>query len=167
MPIRWLNNRCRNQGCLKYFKCFYTIIIKNKRNIFLQEIIERPRNFREVFNKPPTETSMTKKTSYTFDIFRTRHLFNSIYFSFVNFNTSFRNFMPQDNTFINHKVALLPIQDKISFFTSLQNSIKVAQAIIKRSSVNGETINENLNNLFTKVREYSSHTSLKGNRCIT
>jgi hypothetical protein len=33
--------------------------------------------------------------------------------------------MSQDNAFINHKVALLPIQDKISFFTSLQNSIKV------------------------------------------
>ena len=28
--------------------------------------------------------------------------------------------------FINHKVALLPIQDKVSFFTSSQNSIKVA-----------------------------------------
>src|SRR5215216_3807528 len=99
---------------------------KNKRNIFLQEISERPRNFREVFNETPIETSMAKETSYTFDIFRTRHLFICVYFSFINFNTSFRNFMPQDNTFINHKVALFPIQDKISFFTYLQNSIKVA-----------------------------------------
>src|SRR4051812_37688989 len=99
---------------------------KTKRNIFLQEISERPRNFREVFNKPPIETSITKETPYTFDIFRTRHLLNSIYFSFINFNTSFRNFVPQDNTSINHKVSLLPIQDKISFFTSMKNSIKVA-----------------------------------------
>ena len=74
---------------------FYTVIIKDKRDIFLQEISERPRNFREVFNKPPIETSITKKTSYTFDVLRTRHLFNSIYFSFINFNTSFRNFMPK------------------------------------------------------------------------
>src|SRR3990170_142284 len=153
----WLNNRCRNQGFLKNFKCFYTIIIKNKWDIFLQEISERPRSFREVFNKSPIETNMTKETSYTFDIFRTWHFLNSINLSFINFNTSFRNFMPKDYTFINHKMALLPIQDKISFFTSLQNSIKVAQAII----------HENLNNLFTKVREYSSHTSLKGSRCIT
>src|SRR6187399_1440960 len=69
---------------------------------------------------------MTKETSYTFDILRAWHLFNSINFSFVNFNASFRNFMSQDNAFINHKVALLPIQDKVSVFTSLQNSIKVA-----------------------------------------
>ena len=75
--------------------------------------------------------------------------------------------MPQDNTFINHKVALLPIQDKVSFFTSLQNSIKVAQAIIKRGSIDGEIVHENLTNLFTKVREYSHHASLKGSRSIT
>ena len=69
--------------------------------------------------------------------------------------------MPQDNAFINHKVALLPIQDETSNFTSLQNSIKVAQAIIKRRSINGEIIHENLTNLFTEVREYSHHASLK------
>src|SRR5215216_7920196 len=86
---------------------------QNKRNIFLQEISERPRNFREVFNEPPIEASMTKETSYTFDIFRTRHLFNSIYFSFINFNTSFRNFMPQDNTFNNHKVALSQFKTRL------------------------------------------------------
>src|SRR3954462_307251 len=109
---------------------------------------------------------MTKETSYTFNVLRTRHLFNSINFSFINFNTSFIIFLPQDNAFINHKVALLPIQDKISFFTSLQNSIKVAQAIIKRSSIYGGIIHENLNNLFTKIKEYSHHASLKVSRCI-
>src|SRR3954468_16916404 len=82
---------------------------------------------------------MTKETSYTFDVLGTWHLFNSINLGFINFNTSFRNFMPQDNTFINHKVALFPIQDKISFFTSLQNSIKIAQAIIQRRSINGKS----------------------------
>ena len=71
---------------------------------------------------------MTKETSYTFDVLGTWHLFNSINLGFIDFNASFRNFMPQDNAFINHKVALFPIQDKISFFTSLQNSIKVDQA---------------------------------------
>ena len=35
-----------------------------------------------------------------------------------------------------------------------------------RSFVNEEIIHENLNNLFTKSREYSSHTSLKGSRGI-
>src|SRR3990170_6718769 len=109
---------------------------------------------------------MTKETTNTFNIFRAWHFLNCINFSFIHLNTSFRNFMSQDNTFINHKVALLPIQDEISLLASLQNSIKVAQAIIKRSFINGEIIHENLNNLFTKVREYSSHTSFKGSRCI-
>src|SRR6266566_5673063 len=99
---------------------------KNKRNILLQKISKRPRNFREVFNEPPIETSMTKETSNTFNIFRTWHFLNCINFSFIHLNTPLRYFMPQDNTFINHKVALLPIQDKISLFTSLQNSINVA-----------------------------------------
>src|SRR3954462_5102005 len=108
---------------------------------------------------------MTKETSYTFDVLGTWHLFNRINLGFINFNTSFRNFMSQDNTFINHKVSLFPIQDKISFFTSLQNSIKVTQAIIKRGSINREIVHENLRNLFTKVGKYSHHASLKGSRC--
>ena len=109
---------------------------------------------------------MTKETSYTFVVLGTWHLSNSINLDF-NFNTSFKNFVPQDNTFINHKVAIFPIQDKISFFTSLQNSIKISQAIIKRGTIDGKIVHENLTNFFTKVREYSHHASLKGSRCIT
>ena len=110
---------------------------------------------------------MTKEASYTFNVLGTWHLFNSINFGFINFNTSLGDLMPQDNAFINHKVALLPIQDKISFFTSLQNSIKIAQAIIKRGSIDGKVVHENLTNLFTKVRECNHHASLKGSRCTT
>src|SRR3990170_6095213 len=165
VPIRWLNNRCRNQGFLECFKGFYTIIIKNKGNILLQKICKRPRNFREVLNKSPIETSMTEKTTNTFNVTRTWHLLNCVYLSFVHFNTTFKNFMTQDNAFIDHKVALLPIQDKVSLLTSLQNSIKVAQAIIKRSSINRKIIHENFNNLFIEIREYSSHASLESSRC--
>ena len=93
--------------------------------------------------------------------------FNNIDFRFINFNTSLGDLVPQDNAFINHKVALFSIQDETSFFASLQNSIKVAQAIIKRGYINGEVIHEYLTNVFTKVKEYSHHTSLKGSRCIT
>ena len=105
---------------------------------------------------------MTKETSYTFNVLGTRHLFNRINFSFINFNTSLRNLMPQDNAFINHKVTLCPIQDETSVFASLQNSIKVAQTVIKRGSIDGEVIHEYLTNLFTKIRKYSHHASLKG-----
>ncbi len=113
------------------------------------------------------KTGMTKETSYTFNVLGTWHLFNSINLNFINFNTSLRNFMPQDNAFIDHKVPLLPVQDRISFFISLQNSIKIAQAIIKRGTIDGKVVHDNLTNLFTKVREYSHHASLKRSRCIT
>ena len=94
---------------------------------------------------------MTKETSYTFYVLGTWHLFNSINFGFINFNTSLGDLVPQDNAFINHKVTLFPIQDETSVFTSLQNSIEVAQAIIKRGSINGEVIHEYLTNLLTKA----------------
>ncbi|KAI4990585.1 hypothetical protein ZWY2020_038948 [Hordeum vulgare] len=44
--------------------------------------------------------------------------------------------------------------------------LKFRLAVIKGGIINGEIIHENLNNLFTKVREYSHHTSLKAGRCI-
>ena len=128
---------------------------------------QRPRDFREVLNEPPIKTGMTKKTSYTFYVLGTWHLFNSINFGFINLNTPLGDLMPQNNAFVNHKVTLSPIQDETSVFASLQKPIKVAQEIIKRGSVNGEIIHEYLTNLFTKVREYSHHASLKGSRCIT
>ena len=53
----------------------------------MQKISKRPRSFRQVFNKSPIETRMTKETSYTFDICRTQHFFNCINFRFINFNT--------------------------------------------------------------------------------
>src|SRR4051812_20154664 len=109
---------------------------------------------------------MTKETNYTFDVLGTWHLFNSINLGFINFNTSFRNFMPQDNTFINHKVALFPIQHKISFFTSLQNSIKIAQAIVKRGTIDGKIVHENLTNLLEKSVTLATHHLLITSQCL-
>src|SRR5664279_3315372 len=94
---------------LKNLKGFLTIFVKNKRNIFLKKISKRPRGFREILNKPSIETSMTKKIAYTFNVPWIWHFLNSFNFVSINFNTCFRNFMPKNNTFIYHKVALLPI----------------------------------------------------------
>ena len=49
----------------------------------------------------------------------TWHLFNSINFGFINFNTSLKDLVPQDNAFIEHNVTLFPIQDETSVFASL------------------------------------------------
>src|SRR3954469_1511705 len=94
---------------------------------------------------------MTKNTMNTFNIPGTGHFLNYLHFGSVDFNTSFRNFMPKNNPFINHKVSFLPIKNKISFFTSLQNFIKIVQTIIKGSPIDGEIIHEYLHNFFTKT----------------
>src|SRR3954471_1260078 len=104
---------------------------------------------------------MTKNTTNTFNIPRIGHFLNCFHFGSVYFNTSFRNFVPKNNSFINHKVAFLPIKNKISFFTSLQNFIKVVQTIIKGSSIDRKIVHEYLNNFFTKTMENSRHESLK------
>src|SRR3954453_9182973 len=98
---------------------------------------------------------MTKITTNTFNIPWIAHFLNWFHFGSVYFNTSFRNFMPKNNSFINHKVALLPIQNNISFFTSLQNFMNVVQTIIKGSYMDGKIIHEYLNNFFTKTMENS------------
>src|SRR4051794_27333653 len=105
---------------------------------------------------------MTKNTTNTFNIPWTGHFLNYFHFCSVYFNTSFRNFMPKNNPFINHKVTFLPIKNTISFFTSLQNFIKIVQTIIKGSPIDGKTVHEYLHNFFTKTMESSRHASLKG-----
>src|SRR3954469_14841551 len=112
-----------------------------------------------MFNKPTIETNMNKDTTNTFYIPRARHLLNFFNFGSINFNASFRNFVSKNNPFINHEMAFLPIKNKVSFFTSLQNFIKVLQTIIKRSSIYGEIVHENLHNFFTKTMTDSRHTS--------
>src|SRR3954466_3713098 len=109
---------------------------------------------------------MTKNTKNTFNIPWIGNFLNCFHFGSVYFNTSFRNFMPKNNSFINHKVALLPIRNKISFFTSLHNFIKIVQTIIKGSPIYGETIHEYLHNFFTKTMKNSRHASLKHSRSI-
>src|SRR3954468_24359986 len=109
---------------------------------------------------------MTKNTTHTFNIPRIGHFLSCFHFGSVYFNTSFRNFMPKNNPFINHKGTFLPIKNKISFFTSLQNFIKIVQTIIKGSPIDGKIVHEYLHNFFTKTMKDSRHASLKSSRSI-
>ena len=69
--------------------------------------------------------------------------------------------MAKDYTLVYHEVALLPVQDKTSFLTSPQNFVKIVQAVIKRSPIDGEIIHGNFNNFFIEIKKYGSHASLK------
>src|SRR3954463_3299403 len=104
---------------LKNFKGFLTIFIKYKRNILLEKISEGSRSLRKVLDKSSIETSMTEKTTNTFDVPRLGHPFNSFNLRLVHFNSPLGNVVTKNDPFVNHEVAFLPIEHQICFFTTL------------------------------------------------
>src|ERR1041385_3743768 len=67
-PIRWLYYRSGYQSFLKNFEGFLTIFIKYKRHNLLEKSSEGSQRLRKFFNKSSIETSMTEKTTNTFDV---------------------------------------------------------------------------------------------------
>src|SRR3954466_4309232 len=125
IPVRWLYYRSGYQGFLKNFEGFLTIFIKYKRNILLEKISEGSRVLRKVLDKSSIETIMTEKTTNTFDVRWIGHPFNSFNLRLVQFNSALGNLVTKNYPFVNHEMALLPIEHQICFFTSLQNFIKI------------------------------------------
>src|SRR3954464_10156064 len=110
---------------------------------------------------------MTEKTMNTFDIPRIGHPFNSFNLCLVHFNSPLGNLVSKNYPFINHEMALLPIEHQICFFTSLQNFIKIVETVVKGVSIDGNVVHENFYNLLTETMKYCRHTPLKSSRCIT
>src|SRR4051812_46546515 len=119
------------------FEGFLTIFIKNKRNVLLKKISEGSRSLRKVFNKSSIETSMTEKTSNTFDVPWIGNPFNCFDLGSVHLNSPLGNLVAENNSLVEHKVALLPVKHQISLLTSLQNFIKVVETMVKRGSIDG------------------------------
>src|SRR3954464_2220974 len=103
----------------------------------------------------------------TFNVPWIRHPFNSFNFFLVHFNSPFGNLVSKNYPFVNHEMAILPIEHQICFFTSLQNFIKIVETVVKGVSIDGKVVHEDLHNLLTKTMKYSRHTPLKSSRCIT
>src|SRR3954462_13896167 len=109
---------------------------------------------------------MTDKTMNTFDVPRIGHPFNSFNLCLVHFNSPLINLVTKNDPFINHEVALLPIEHQIRFFTSLQNFIKIVETVVKGGSIDGEIVHEDFHNLLIETMKDSVHTPLKSSRCI-
>src|SRR3954469_8540053 len=105
IPIRWLYYRSGYQSFLKNFEGFLTIFIKYKRNILLEKISEGSRSLRKVFDKSSIETSMTEKTTNTFDVHSIGHPFNSFNLLLVHFNSPLRDLVTKNGPFVNHEVV--------------------------------------------------------------
>src|SRR3954468_9868677 len=110
---------------------------------------------------------MTGKTTNTFDVPWIGHPFNSFNIRLVHFNSPLGNLLTKNNPFVNHEMALLPIEHQICFFTSLQNFIKIVDTVVKGGSIDGKIVHEDLHNLLTETMKYSRHTPVKSSRCIT
>src|SRR3954463_4858623 len=123
--------RSSYQSFLKNFKGFLAIFIEYKRNILLEKIGEGSRSLRKVLDKSSIETNMTKKTTNTFDVPWIGNPFNSLNLRLVHFNSPLGNLVTKNDPFVNHEVALLPIEHQICFFTSLQNFIKIVETVVK------------------------------------
>src|ERR1044072_2391742 len=103
----------------------------------------------------------------TFHVPGIGHPFDSFNFCLLHFNSPFGNLVSKNYPFVNHKMALLPIEYQIRFFTSLQNFIKIVETVVKGVSIEGKVVHENFYNLLTETMKYCRHTPLKSSRCIT
>src|ERR1041385_7153483 len=101
----------------------------------------------------------------TFNVPCIRHPFNSFNFFLVHFNSPFGNLVSKNHPFVNHEMALLPIEHKICFFTSLQNFIKIVETVVKGVSIDGKVVHENFYNLLIETMKCCRHTPLKSSRC--
>src|SRR3954470_17930769 len=102
-PVRWLYYRSGYQSFLKNFESLLTIFIKYKRNILLEKISKGSRSLRKVFNKSSIETSMTKKTTNTFNVPWIGNPFDSFNFCLVHFNSTLGNLLTKNDHFVNHE----------------------------------------------------------------
>src|SRR4051812_49264035 len=63
----------------------------------------------EVFNKSSIETSMTEKTTNTFNAPWIGHTFNSFNLRLVHFKSPLGNLVTKNDPFVNHEVPFLPV----------------------------------------------------------
>src|SRR3954470_2296103 len=103
----------------------------------------------------------------TFNVSWIGHPFNSFNFGLVHFNSPFGNLVSKNYPFVNHEMALIPIEHQICFFTSLQNFIKIVETVVKGVSIDGKVVHENFYNLLTETMKYCRHAPSKSSRCIT
>ena len=104
---------------------------------------------------------MTEKNTNTFDVPWIGHPFNSFNLRLVHFNSPLRNHVTKNDPFVNHEVALLPVEHKICFFTPLQNFIKIVETVVKGASIDGKVVHENFYNLLTETMKLQTYTSEK------
>ena len=106
-------------------KTFLAIFIPVEFGILFKKLVQGFSNLGKVFNEPSVEACMTKELSNCFHICGRLQLGNNVDFGFINFNSSARYYMPQYNSLVYHKMALLPIKHQILLYAPLQDGLQI------------------------------------------
>jgi hypothetical protein len=59
--------------------------------------------------------------------------------------------MPKDNSFLDHEMTLVPVEDKVGHLTPLQHFIVVCQATLECFAINREIIHKHLHDLLNQL----------------
>jgi hypothetical protein len=68
MPIRKLNNRCRDECLLQRVECLKALFREDERGTFGQKMSEGPSNLEEVLNESLIEACMSQETTNSLHI---------------------------------------------------------------------------------------------------
>ena len=107
----------------QFFKTLLAIFLPNEFGIFLKKLIQGFSNLCKVFNEPSVEACMTKELSNCFHICWGRQFGNNVDFGFINFNSPARNYVPQYNSLVYHKMSFFPVKHQIFLYAPLQDGL--------------------------------------------
>ena len=91
---------------------------------------------------------------------------NKFNFCFVNFYSPTGNNVSQYNSFVNHKMALLPVEHQVLFYAPLQDSLKISQTFFKIAYIYSDIIHVYFHYVLHHIAKHTKHTSLKSDRGI-
>ena len=125
LPIRCSYYWCSGQMGFQLFKALLAFLFPNKFSIFFYEFIEGFSNLRDVFDESSIESCMTKEFPNCFYIRWGGQFGNKFNFCFVNFYSPAGNNVPQYNSLVKHKMALLSVEHQVILYAPLQNSLQI------------------------------------------
>jgi hypothetical protein len=120
-PARGPNDGCGRQNCLQGPKCLLAVFVKIERGLLHQQFAQGPGNFAEVLDKSPIKYCMAQKRANFFHRSWGPKVGYQIYLRLVYLYPPTRDYMPEHNSLLYHKMSLLPIEHQVLLFTPHQN----------------------------------------------
>ena len=104
---------------------------------------------------------MTKELPNCFYIRWRRQFGNKFNLCFINFYSPGGNNVPQYNSLVNHKMALLLVKHQVLLYAPLQDGLQISQTFFKIASIYSDVIHVYFHYALHHIAEHAKHTSLK------